>query len=221
MQVQGLAFFLPRIIAILYPGPVVSQQLRTVPPYIVGAFFTVLLPLVSWRLDRRTILFIAAAPLMMVGYIMFLASRNVSVRYAATFLITSGAFAFGALCNAHAAANVVSDTAKATAISTVVMAGNVGGLSKHEYAHLCHCADLSQVSTWAFLPWDAPNYFIGNGLNLATSTAILLLGTTLLFWMKWNNTRRDRMDVDTELEGKDQHSIADLDWKHPAFRWRA
>lgn len=37
----------------------------------------------------------------MVGYIMFLVSEKSSVRYGATFLITSGAFSFGALCNAQ------------------------------------------------------------------------------------------------------------------------
>jgi hypothetical protein len=38
------------------------------------------------------------------------------VRYGATFLIASGAFSFGALCNAQGSANVVSDTARASAI---------------------------------------------------------------------------------------------------------
>jgi len=71
ITVQGLAFFAPTIVRTIYPrDSVVSQQLHTVPPYIVGAFFTVLIPFVSWRMDRRTILFICSAPLMMVGYIM-------------------------------------------------------------------------------------------------------------------------------------------------------
>jgi hypothetical protein len=34
------------------------------------------------------------------------------------------------------------------------------------------------------------------------------------------HSKRDLRDVDAELEGKDTDSIADLDWKHPAFRWR-
>jgi Na+/melibiose symporter-like transporter len=117
ITVQGLAFFAPTIVKTIYPtDTVVSQQLRTVPPYVVGAFFTVLLPFLSWRFDRRTIFFIIGAPLMVIGYIMFLASTNPKVRYGAIFLIASGAFSFGALCNAHSSANVVSDTARASAI---------------------------------------------------------------------------------------------------------
>jgi hypothetical protein len=77
---------------------------------------------------------------------MFLASEDGKVRYGATFIIAIGAFSFGALCNAQVSANVVSDTARASAIGTNVMFGNVGGL----------------ISTWSFLPFDKPNYPIGN-----------------------------------------------------------
>lgn len=70
ITVQGLAFFLPTIVRTIYPkNTTVSQQLHTVPPYVVGAFFTVLLPFISWRIDRRMILMICGAPLMMIGYI--------------------------------------------------------------------------------------------------------------------------------------------------------
>ncbi|OJD28890.1 mfs transporter [Diplodia corticola] len=205
ITVQGLAFFLPTIVKTIYPlDSVISQQLHTVPPYIVGAFFTVFFPFLSWRFDKRNIFFICSAPFMMVGYVMFLATYTARVRYGATFLIASGAFAFGALCNAQVSANVVSDTARSAAIGTNVMLGNIGGL----------------ISTWSFLKTDAPDYPIGNGLNLATSSTIFILSIILLLWMVTDNKRRDHRDVDSELAGMDQRTIQDLDWRHPAFRWR-
>lgn len=205
VTVQGLAFFAPTIVKTIYPhNTVVSQQLHTVPPYIVGAFFTVLLPYLSSRFDRRNIFFIIGAPLMMAGYIMFLVSEHAHIRYGATFLIASGAFAFGALCNAQVSANVVSDTARSSAIGTNVMMGNIGGL----------------ISTWSFLPFDAPSYHIGNGLNLGTSTTILFVSILLLLWMTRDNKKRESRDVDTELAGLSHGEIQDLDWRHPAFRWR-
>ena len=207
ITVQGLAFFAPTIVRTIYPkASVVSQQLHTVPPYVVGAFFTVLFPFLSWRFDKRTIFMIAGAPLIMIGYIMFLAtgSTDAQVRYGATFLIASGAFAFGALCNAQGSANVVTDTARASAIGTIVMFGNVGGL----------------ISTWSFLPFDGPNYPIGNGLNLATSSSIFIISILLVLWMKMSNKKRSQVDVDAELAGKSQGEIEDLDWRHPSFRWR-
>lgn len=205
VTVQGLAFFLPTIVKTIYPtASTITQQLYTVPPYIVGAVFTLLIPLLSWRLDRRQEFIIFGAPLVMTGYIMFLASENLHVRYGATFLITAGAFMLGALSNAQVSANVVSDTARSSAIGTNVMLGNIGGL----------------VSTWSFLTWDGPNYHIGNGLNLATSSAILIIATLTLFWMKWDNKRRNKRNIEQELSGLTQEQAEDLDWKHPAFRWK-
>ncbi|KAI1946441.1 hypothetical protein LOZ57_003696 [Ophidiomyces ophidiicola] len=205
ITVQGMAFFLPTIIRAIYPRySVVQQQLQTVPPYIVGTYFTVFIPFLSWRFDRRNVFMIFSAPLMMIGYTMFLASQNSRVRYGATFLITSGAFSFGALCNAQVSANVVSDTARSAAIGMNVMIGNIGGL----------------ISTWAFLPHDSPHFPIGNGLNLAASSCIFLTAILLQVWVKMDNRKRDGKDIDTELAGLDQKAIQNLDWKHPAFRWR-
>ncbi|KAL4912644.1 major facilitator superfamily domain-containing protein [Aspergillus aurantiobrunneus] len=205
VTVQGLAFFAPTIVRTIYPNDsVVSQQLHTVPPYVVGAFFTVLFPFLSWRFDHRMAFFVAGPPLMMTGYIMFLASTDPLVRYGATFLIASGAFAFGALCNAHASNNVVSDTARSAAIGTNVMFGNIGGL----------------VSTWSFLDFDKPDYHIGNGLNLATSSMCLILSALLWAWMNWDNRKREETDVDQALAGLSQKQVQDLDWRNPAFKWR-
>ncbi|KAI7216337.1 putative MFS transporter [Hortaea werneckii] len=207
ITVQGLAFFAPTIVKTIYPdASVVSQQLHTVPPYVVGAFFTVLLPLLSSKFDKRLHFFVASAPLIMIGYIMFLATSTDQpmTRYGATFLIAIGAFSFGALCNAQVSANVVSDTARSAAIGADVMMGNIGGL----------------ISTWSFVPSDGPNYHIGNGLNLATSSTILITSICLYLWMKADNKKRDKKDAEAELQGLSPKQIQDLDWKHPGFRWR-
>lgn len=205
VTVQGLAFFAPTIVRTIYPNAsTITQQLYTVPPYIVGAFFTVLVPLLSWRTDKRQIFMICSAPPVMVGYIMFLASENSHVRYGASFLITIGAFMLGALTNAQVSANVVSDTARSSAIGTNVMVGNIGGL----------------ISTWSFLSWNGPDYLIGNGLNLATSSTVLVVTTLTLLWMKRDNKKRDGRSVEEELAGLSAEEASDLDWKHPAFRWR-
>lgn len=117
ITVQGLAFFLPTIVSSIYPEyTVIQKQLHSVPPYVVGAFFAVAFPAVSWWLDRRQFLIAMTAPMVMTGYIMFLASELSEVRYAACFLIASSAMVIGSLSNAHISANVVSDTARSSAI---------------------------------------------------------------------------------------------------------
>jgi hypothetical protein len=84
------------------------------------------------------------------------------------------------------------------------MFGNIGGLA----------------STWSFLSWDGPDYHIGNGLNLATSSTTLVISLLALFWMWRDNKRREALSIEEELAGLAQNDIKDLDWKHPAFRWR-
>ncbi|KAI7202121.1 putative MFS transporter, partial [Hortaea werneckii] len=207
ITVQGLTFFAPTIVRTIYPdATVVSQQLHTVPPYVVGSFFCLALSMLSSRIDNRLYIFIGSAPMVMVGYTMYIATstREPQTRYVASFLIAVGAFSFGSLCNAQVSANVVSDTARSSAIGTNVMMGNIGGL----------------IATWSFLPSDGPEYPIGNGLNLAAATLILICSMTLLFWMRVDNKRRAGRDVDAELDGLDEGQIQRLDWKHPAFEWR-
>lgn len=209
ITVQGLAFFLPTIVRGIYPSLTrVQQQLRTVPPYAVGAVATLTIPYISSKIDRRTRFFILCAPLMMIGYIMFLATDTAQglVRYGATFLITTGAFSFGALTNAQVSANVVTDTARSSAIGMNVMCGNIGGL----------------ISTWSFLSNDAPDFPTGNGLNLATSAMILILSTGLFVWMRRDNGKRAENQArgEEELAGMGRKEVEDLDWRHPKFRWR-
>lgn len=83
------------------------------------------------------------------------------------------------------------------------MFGNIGGL----------------ISTWSFMTTDGPNYPIGNGLNLATSSTILIVGTLTLLWMKRDNKKRARRNAEDELAGMSQKQIENLDWRHPDFRW--
>jgi hypothetical protein len=99
---------------------------------------------------------------------------------------------------------VVSDTARAAAIGMVVMMGNIGGL----------------IATWSFLPFDGPDYPIGNGLNLATGTACLIIAGCLWPRSLWDNKRRDQIDDTGRLDGLSVRQIEDLEWQHPAFPWR-
>lgn len=84
------------------------------------------------------------------------------------------------------------------------MVGNVGGL----------------IATWSFLPFDAPDYPIGCGLNVGASAAMIICGASLWLFMIWDNRRREKVDISQALAGLSQKEIEDLDWHNPAFRWR-
>ncbi|EWY97282.1 hypothetical protein FOYG_02144 [Fusarium oxysporum NRRL 32931] len=204
ITVHGLSFFLPTIVRTIFPQhSVQNQQLLTVPPNVLGTIMCMLFCYTSWKLDKRGIFLIICAPFSMVGYSIFLATSNPHVRYAATFLPVCGIFALGAFPNAHVSANVISDTSRSSAVAFNVMLGNIGGL----------------VSTWAFLPFDGPEYRIGNGLNLAAQSAIFLIGVCMYFAIERSNKRRSGVNVERVLAGKTLSEIQDLEWRHPDFRW--
>jgi sugar phosphate permease len=204
---QGFSIFAPTIVrSIFKEKTVVQQQLLTAPPYFFGAICTLLVGVLSWKLDKRQIIIILSTPTAIVGYIMFLATSNFMVRYAATYIVASLIFISGAIPNAQVSANVVSDTARSSAIGWNVMLSNMGGL----------------VSTWTFLSSDAPDFHIGNGINLGANVAVLLISLATLWWMKRDNRKRDREEEEAlaQLGAMTQKEIEDLDWQHPSFRWR-
>ncbi len=66
-------------------------------------------------------------------------------------------------------------------------------------------------------------YPIGNGLNLAISGALGLASVGGLVWMKADNRKRDQVAPAERMEllaGLSPEQIADLDWRHPDFRWK-
>ncbi|KAH7078107.1 major facilitator superfamily protein [Paraphoma chrysanthemicola] len=208
ITVLGISFFLPTIIRTIYPGrSTVQQQLLTVPPYIVGAFFVLLIPTLAWRLDSRQWLIASTGPTVMAGYAIFLATRNPQIRYGAIFLNASTAFTLGAMANAQVSANVLSDSARSIAIGTNVMFGNIGGL----------------IATWTYLPKDAPGYEIGNGLNLACAIMWTVVAIVTGVWMIYDNKKRDERSAAgarEELAGLTAKEAQDLEWRHPDWRWK-
>lgn len=208
ITVLGISFFLPTIIRTIYPGrTTVQQQLLTVPPYIVGAFFILVIPTLSWRYNHRQLFLAITGPTIIVGYAIFLATLNASVRYAAVFLCASTSFTLGAMCNAQVSANVISDSSRNIAIGTNAIFGYLGGL----------------VATWTYLPKDAPRYPIGNSINLACAVAWTTIAIGTYFWMKLDNKRRDEHEAAAreEIAGLPQQEIQDFEWKHPGWRWKA
>ncbi|SCV72258.1 BQ2448_4952 [Microbotryum intermedium] len=203
--VQGLGFYLPSIVQEIFPGmSTVSHQIRTVPPYLVVVSTAILLPYLSWKTKKRALWMSLTAPVMIVGYALFVVSDDATVRYGACFLIASGCFALVSSCNTWSAINTTSDTARAGAISMTVLGGNLGGL----------------LSTWTYLPQYVPHQLPGNIINLGASCLLLILTLVLWGWQHRQNTLRNRGHMDHILDGKSPEEIAMLGTRHPAFRYR-
>lgn len=208
ISVQGMAFFLPTIIRTLYPDTtLIRQQLLTVPPYLVGAIFGVLIPYLSMKFRHRGLLLIFSGCLMITGYSIYVGTEvtDSHVRYAGSFLIAMGAFSAGPFMPGWASANQNTDSGRAGAIGIVVMLGNAGGL----------------VACWSYLTKDAPDYLPGNALNVAAACAIVILVGLLTLYLKRENVKRDRKAIENGTIERQRDTIEEpLDHRHTAFRYR-
>lgn len=126
---QGLAIFCPTIVKSIFPSAsVTTQQLYTVPPYLLSAICMLTMCYVSWKMDSRSLFIVFSAPMVLIGYIIFLATTNPTARYVALFFIASTCFNPGALTLAQVSANVVSDSARNMAIATNMFGANLGSM---------------------------------------------------------------------------------------------
>jgi hypothetical protein len=49
---------------------------------------------------------------------------------------------------------------------------------------------------------------------------IFLTSVGLLLWLKYDNSRREKIDIDAVLAGKSELEIQEMDYHHPAWRWQ-
>ena len=203
---QSLGFFTPTIIRTLFPGKtVVQQQLLSVPPYLVGAFFTVFWAWLSTRLRVRGPIIVVASIFMITGYGIYVNTSNpLGAKYAGSFLAMLGTFTLGSLCNAWAAANVNTDSAKNGALGLTVFFGNIGGI----------------ISTWAYLPSDGPSYKTANSVVMSFSIAIFALSWINMAYIRYANKKRDEGRHNVDLATLSPKQIALLGDRHPAFRYK-
>ncbi|KAG9224116.1 hypothetical protein CCMSSC00406_0006784 [Pleurotus cornucopiae] len=201
---QGLSLFMPTVVATLGHFTVVESQLRTVPPYLVGAVWAVVVTYVSFRVRKRGIPIIFSCLLVVLGYALAVGTKNSHARYAACFLSIAGASPTGPLLITWGTDNAAPDTIRA--VTTAIIPG-VGALG-------------SIIAVWTYLPQDAPNYHNGNSLNLATSIFVCLLALIGILYIRWENAKRARGERDYRLEGKTQEQLENLGYLHPRFRYQ-
>ncbi|THU98273.1 MFS general substrate transporter [Dendrothele bispora CBS 962.96] len=201
---QGLSLFMPTVISTLGHFTTVESQLRTVPPYLVGAVWAIICSYTSFRINKRAPVLLFSLLLMVIGYAMAVGTKNSQARYAACFLSIMGGSNTGPMFLAWGTGNAAPDTVKA--VVTAIIPG-IGALG-------------SVIAVWTYLPTDAPNYRDGNSLNLGTSSLGCLLVIIGWIYIRWENAKRERGERDYRLEGKSPKEIEELGYLHPGFRYQ-
>ncbi|KAJ3563381.1 hypothetical protein NP233_g8976 [Leucocoprinus birnbaumii] len=201
---QGLSLFLPTVIDSLGDFTVVQAQLRTVPCYIAGAGYAVFNCFLSWYLNSRGISIIGCMIFQTVGYALAIGTTNPHARYAACFLSIIGGTSSAPLFLTWGADNAAPDTMRAVATATIPAIGALGSI----------------IAVWTYLPNDAPNYHIGNTLNLVAAVFVIAFTLLGMLYLHLENRKRDRGERNYRLEGKTEKQIRDLGYRHPNFRYQ-
>lgn len=201
---QGLSLFLPTVINSLGHFTVVQAQLRTVPCYLVGAVFSIMNCFMSWHLNSRGIGIIVSMILQTMGYAIAVGTKDSHARYAACFLSIMGGASSGPLLLTWGVDNAAPDTMRAVAAAAIPGIGAFGSI----------------LAVWTYLPTDAPNYHIGNSINLASAAFVITSTAIGMLYLKLENKKRDRGGRDYRLEGKAEEEIRDLGYRHPSFRYQ-
>ncbi|PPQ63106.1 hypothetical protein CVT24_005817 [Panaeolus cyanescens] len=186
---QGLSSFLPTVINSLGHFTTVEAQLRTVPPYLVGAVWALICAYMSFHFNQRCIPIILSVILMVIGYSLAVGTVNVHARYAACFFGVAGGGPSGPLYLTWGTDNAAPETMRAVATALIPGLGQIGAI----------------IAVWTYLPSDAPNFHKGNSLNLATSCAVCLITALGGLYIRWENGKRDRGERDGRL-------CAELSW---------
>ncbi|KAK0501584.1 MFS general substrate transporter [Armillaria luteobubalina] len=197
---QGLSLFMPTVIA----TPTVQSQLRTVPPYVLGAVWILFNAYYCYRKNQRAIPILFSTLLIVLGYAMAVGTKNSHARYAACFLAIAGGSTVGPVLLTWGTNNAAPDTIRAVATALIPGIGALGSI----------------IAVWTYLPSDAPDYHKGNTLNLATNSATVVLVVIGALYIRWENAKRERGERDYRLEGKSLEEIEQLGYLHPKFRYQ-
>lgn len=203
VSVAGLSTFMPTVIRTLGRYSTIGVQLRTVPPFVVAAAWSVLITYTSWKVQKRGIFIMISVPLAILGYTLFLATSNPNARYAGCFLAFTGVVPLGPFFLSWGLNNNPNPTPRAILSALIPGLGTIG----------------SVVSTWTYTANFAPDFTPGNAINVATTTCVFVIGAFLTAYVKWENRRRERGDLDYRLEGLTEKQQQELGHKHPNFRF--
>lgn len=98
VSVAGLSTFMPTVIRTLGRYGTIEIQLRTVPPFVVAAVWSVVISYISWKVQKRGIWIMISVPMAILGYALFLGTTNPHARYAGCFLCFTGVVPLGREC---------------------------------------------------------------------------------------------------------------------------
>ncbi|KAG8860505.1 hypothetical protein FRB96_003759 [Tulasnella sp. 330] len=199
---QGISLFMPTLLEGMGYSPIQSQ-LHSVPPYVVACSWSVFVAYSSYCTGRRGMWVLISAPIGLTGAAILVGTGNRQVDYAGLFLLAMGVFPLGPLFLTWANNNAAPHTTRAVSSAMVVSIGTMGPI----------------VSSWVYLPIDAPKYTTGNSVLVGAFTGLFISTCCLILYNVHENKARAAGRRDYRLDDADDTTIINLGHLHPRFRY--
>ncbi|KAG8624752.1 hypothetical protein KVT40_007819 [Elsinoe batatas] len=171
----SISLFLPTIVRTLgYTNN--TAQLMTVPPYVVGCFFTLGGGYLADKKQTRGLFMMFFDLMAILGWAMLVGTRNNVVRYIGCFFAVSGIYPNVPQGVAWNGNNIGGSLKRGVGIAMHVGFGNLGGV----------------VAAYIYLPRDSPNFVTGHSILLGFISMSFLLSAFMTTYLRRENARRDR-----------------------------
>ncbi|KAG0264003.1 hypothetical protein BG011_007563 [Mortierella polycephala] len=201
MPISGVVMFMPSLISDM-GFSATKAQLLTVPPYLVAACCSLVIP---WWSDRTQIrsLFVIFVPIVsVIGFLLLAFSTWTWLRYLAVMLALSGLVPISAVVTSWLTNNCVGHTKRAVSLAMIVSASALS----------------SMAGTQVYRANDAPRYQQGH-LVMACSVALLITTAAVFRIILARENGRREKNLKRGLQIMTEEHLNDFGDMHPNFRY--
>jgi MFS family permease len=178
-----------------------NAQLLSVPPFVAGCMFTILVGIYSDKHKIRGPYVIGGAFVSLVGYIVLYTQSKANASYAGTFLAVVGVFPTVAVDLAWAGSNAGGDLKRGVVIALVIGLGNLGGI----------------CSSFVYL--DPPRFHIGHGTIMGWLSLSILLSIFAMWDYKRINRQKEELCRERGITEDRRDEFRDMGDDSPLFRY--
>jgi sugar phosphate permease len=172
----SLSLFCPTIITNL--GFFSYQaQLLSAPPYAFAFITTMITAYFSDKYSKRGIFIICWSIVSTASYLVLVLVDSFTAKYFAVFFAVGSLSPSTSICISFLSCNVSPQMKRATAIAFLLSVCNIGGI----------------IAGQIYRSHDAPRFILGHCVNLVCCVLTLLTASLLVFYLRYENRRRDRL----------------------------
>ncbi|PIL23220.1 MFS general substrate transporter [Ganoderma sinense ZZ0214-1] len=202
VPVVSFTTFLPTIINGLGYSST-SAQVLSIPPNATGCIFTLIITYLSDKKHLRGPFILVGCPVTIIGYVMLLATKTPTIRYAGSILVAAGLLPSVATLLAWAGGNFAGELKRAVVLGMVIGFGNFGGI----------------IASFIYRQQDSPRYILGHGVCIGS---VSLFFVTCAFAMATLYRLNQKKIAQCEREGITRDHVdrfAEMGDRSPLYRY--